>query len=405
MRVNAVAPSLAMHAHLAKVTTEELLAELDDTRGVRPGRRAVGGRERHRVPRQRPRVVHDRRGRLGQLATPLTAAILTVSGEWSEWEWDESLFVGAAPYYARGRLPYAPALADAFARSLGLDGRGRLLDAGCGPGTVTLRLAHLFAAVVGLDPDVACSGRRSGSRRSKGSTTRAGCSCGPKTSPRASAPFASSSSRRRSTGWTGRASRRRCGRCSNPTGVVVHVDNRHQDRLAPGGRRDPPPPREAIAALRRAFLGDDRRAGQSVRNTSPGNEAEVFRAAGFTGPEVVVVPDGRTVVRSADDIVAETFSMSATAPHLFGARLSEFEAALRGVLTGRLARRNVRRAAPRQRAARSGGPRGRDCEYRAAPMPERIDADVCVVGAGYAGLTTAAASASGRQVGRRARSA
>ena len=28
MRVNAVAPSLAMHPHLAKVTTEELLAEL-----------------------------------------------------------------------------------------------------------------------------------------------------------------------------------------------------------------------------------------------------------------------------------------------------------------------------------------------------------------------------------------
>jgi 3-oxoacyl-[acyl-carrier protein] reductase len=29
VRVNAVAPSLAMHAHLAKVTTEELLAELE----------------------------------------------------------------------------------------------------------------------------------------------------------------------------------------------------------------------------------------------------------------------------------------------------------------------------------------------------------------------------------------
>ena len=30
VRVNAVAPSLAMHEHLAKVTTEELLAELTD---------------------------------------------------------------------------------------------------------------------------------------------------------------------------------------------------------------------------------------------------------------------------------------------------------------------------------------------------------------------------------------
>ena len=50
-------------------------------------------------------------------------------------------------------MPYAPGLADVFARSLALDGRGRLLDVGCGPGTVTLRLAPLFEAVVGVDPD------------------------------------------------------------------------------------------------------------------------------------------------------------------------------------------------------------------------------------------------------------
>ena len=47
------------------------------------------------------------------------------------------LFAGAAGYYEQGRLPYAPGLADAFARPLALDGQGRLLDVGCGPGTVT----------------------------------------------------------------------------------------------------------------------------------------------------------------------------------------------------------------------------------------------------------------------------
>ena len=63
IRVNAVSPSLAMHPFLAKVTSDELLAELKQTRGVRPGRRAVGGRERDGLPGQRLRVVHDRRGR------------------------------------------------------------------------------------------------------------------------------------------------------------------------------------------------------------------------------------------------------------------------------------------------------------------------------------------------------
>jgi 2-polyprenyl-3-methyl-5-hydroxy-6-metoxy-1,4-benzoquinol methylase len=79
--------------------------------------------------------------------------LVLVRGEWSEWEWDETLFAGAAAYYDRGRLPYAPGLADAFENALGLDGRGRLVDVGCGPGTIALRLAGMFQEVVGLDAD------------------------------------------------------------------------------------------------------------------------------------------------------------------------------------------------------------------------------------------------------------
>ncbi|TDC59173.1 class I SAM-dependent methyltransferase, partial [Streptomyces hainanensis] len=69
------------------------------------------------------------------------------------WEWDETLFAGTAAYYRRGRLPYAPGLAEALADALRLDRRGRLLDVGCGPGVVALTLAGLFAEVVGVDPD------------------------------------------------------------------------------------------------------------------------------------------------------------------------------------------------------------------------------------------------------------
>ncbi|MEV6847615.1 GNAT family N-acetyltransferase [Actinoplanes sp. NPDC051411] len=63
------------------------------------------------------------------------------------WEWDESLFAGAARHYARGRLPYTPGFPAALAGALAPDGRGRLLDAGCGPGTVTAPLASLEALV------------------------------------------------------------------------------------------------------------------------------------------------------------------------------------------------------------------------------------------------------------------
>lgn len=62
---------------------------------------------------------------------------------------------GAAPYYLRGRIPYAQGLADSLAEALGLDGQGRLLEVGCGPGTIALRLSHLFEGVVGVAPDAA----------------------------------------------------------------------------------------------------------------------------------------------------------------------------------------------------------------------------------------------------------
>jgi SAM-dependent methyltransferase len=79
------------------------------------------------------------------------------------WKWDPTLFLGAAAYYQRGRLPYAPGLAELLAGELGLDGRGRLIDVGCGPGTLAVGLARLFGDVVGVDPDgdmIAEAGRR-----------------------------------------------------------------------------------------------------------------------------------------------------------------------------------------------------------------------------------------------------
>src|SRR5690242_6987060 len=44
-------------------------------------------------------------------------------------------------------------MAEALAAELDLDGRGRLLDVGCGPGSLTLLLAPLFEEAVGVDAD------------------------------------------------------------------------------------------------------------------------------------------------------------------------------------------------------------------------------------------------------------
>jgi SAM-dependent methyltransferase len=254
-----------------------------------------------------------------------------VPGEWFEWEWDETLFAGAAAYYDKGRLPNAPRLVEALKKALGLDGRGRLLDIGCGPGTVTLPLSYLFEVVVGLDADAGMLAEAQRLASERGVTNaRWVHSRAEDLSPALGefrvVTFAASFH------WLDRSLVAGTVReMLEPDGVVVHVDNRHQDRLSVDDGL-PAPPVAEIDQLRRRYLGDDRRAGQSIRNSSPSDEAVIFRAAGFTGPEVVVVPDGRTIVRSADEVVANTFSNSSTAPHLFGDRLSEFEAELRQVL-------------------------------------------------------------------------
>ena len=73
------------------------------------------------------------------------------------------LYTGAAPYYSVGRMAYPPELATRIAAELALDGTGRLLDVGCGPGSLTLLLADRFAAAVGIDADRGCCGRPTGS--------------------------------------------------------------------------------------------------------------------------------------------------------------------------------------------------------------------------------------------------
>jgi ubiquinone/menaquinone biosynthesis C-methylase UbiE len=76
--------------------------------------------------------------------------------------YDPTLFEGSAAHYRYGRPPYSPQLEAVLTEELGLDGSGRLLDGGCGPGILTIRLAQLFDDVVGLDPDAAmlAEGRR-----------------------------------------------------------------------------------------------------------------------------------------------------------------------------------------------------------------------------------------------------
>jgi SAM-dependent methyltransferase len=252
------------------------------------------------------------------------------------WQWDETLYLGSAPYYVRGRPPYAPGLADALRRILALDGQGRLLDVGCGPGVVTLPLAHCFSEVVGLDPDpgmLAEGARRAAEAgitnitwvRARGEDLPAGLGSFHV------ATFA------QSFHWMDRDRvAALVFEMLDAGGALVHISDLKGNE-AQGRPTDtlphPLPPYEAIRELIRRYLGPVPRAGQGLlRYGSPDGEAIVLRNAGFLGPERVQISAGDVQVRNVDDIVAWVYSLSGSAPHLFEDDLEEFEADLRLLL-------------------------------------------------------------------------
>jgi ubiquinone/menaquinone biosynthesis C-methylase UbiE len=254
------------------------------------------------------------------------------------WEWDPTLYAGSAAYYAQGRVSYPAALADALALELGLDGRGRLLDVGCGPGSLTLLLAPRFEHATGVDadPQMLAEGERLAlaagivnvdwvHRKAEDLSLDLGTF--------RVATLA------QSFHWMDR--KRVAGivrRLLTADGAVAHVHaTTHQGVDDDIALPHPKPPRREIEAVVREFLGTRRRAGQGHRaevgseSDRGRDEAQIYQAAGFVRPTRIEVP-GQVVTRTVDQVVASVFSLSYAAPHLFGNRAATFEQQLRMLL-------------------------------------------------------------------------
>ncbi|OWA01526.1 SAM-dependent methyltransferase [Streptomyces sp. CS159] len=250
------------------------------------------------------------------------------------WEWDETLFSGTAPFYRRGRLPYAPGLARVLAEVLELDGRGRLLDLGCGPGTVALGLAGLFDEVVGVDPDAGMLAEAAREAAELEVTEKVRWVRARAEELPAGLGDFTVATLAQSFHWMDRervaATVRRMLR---PGGALVHISDLKGESRTVDELPHPPVPRAAIDALVRRYLGPVRRAGRGLLPCgTPAGEHAILAGAGFAGPYRHVVPGGQAMVRTCDDVVAGVFSMSFSAPHLFGDRLPAFEADLRRLL-------------------------------------------------------------------------
>ena len=251
-----------------------------------------------------------------------------------DWSWDQTVFEGTATYYRQGRKPYAPTLANALAEHLHLDGRGSLLDVGCGPGTVALHFAHLFESVTGLDPDPGMLAEAQRAAVDEQIANASWVQMRAEDLPGSLGLFRLISFGQ-SFHWMDRPPVASAVRgMLDANGAVVQVDLWHTKppSSVPSSGPYPPIPEAAIDELRRHWLGPDRRAGQGFRNTSPDGEDAVFQAAGFAPEELVIVHDDRVLERSVEDVVAWVLSTSSTAPHLFGDRLDDFISELRHLL-------------------------------------------------------------------------
>ena len=255
------------------------------------------------------------------------------------WQWDPSLYKGSATYYVQGRVHYPQELADRLASELMLDGTGRLLDVGCGPGSLTLLLASLFEHATGLDADrdmLAEARRQATAARITNvdwvhlRAEQLTCHLGPFQVATLAQSFH----------WMDRpVVARLLHSLLREDGALVHVRaTTHQGVRTDAPLPHPQPPRTEIDGLIKRFLGPRRRAGQGTLPVVSAGEAEtadleaaIYRAAGFTGHVRVVIP-GRVVVRDTDAIVASVFSLSGAAPHLFSGRHQFFEAELRALL-------------------------------------------------------------------------
>lgn len=241
-----------------------------------------------------------------------------------DWQWDPTLYAGSAAYYPRGRVAYPAAVAATIVEQAGLDGSGRLLDIGCGPGSLTVPLAAHVTEAVGVDADQAMldEAARAGVANARWMRMRA------EELPADLGRFRLVTFAQ-SFHWFDRPLVAATVRgMLEPGGVCVHVHaTTHR-----GIDDETGPPYPAIGELVRRYLGPVPRAGRGVApNRKAGEEIDIYRTAGFTGPARFEVP-GWAVTRTVDEVVAAAFSVSGSTPHLFGADREAFEADLRELL-------------------------------------------------------------------------
>ena len=213
-----------------------------------------------------------------------------------------------------------------------------LLDAGCGPGVLTVRLAHLFAQAVGVDPDadMLAEGSRA-AEQMRVANIRWIQGLAEDLPAIAPGPY-----RLVTFGlsfhWT---DEQRVAEIVydmlEPGGALALIAHTVDGRPRPPDPGVPPIPHDEIKALVRKYLGSNRRAGQGTAPQRSHRFEDVLVRTRFGAPQQIFVPGIPDLLRDSESVLSGYFSLSSAAPHLFGDRLDDFAGDVRALLASRSA--------------------------------------------------------------------
>lgn len=250
--------------------------------------------------------------------------------------YDSTIYRGSAAYYAQGRPPYSRALASTLTAELDLDGSGRLLDVGCGPGTITIELANRFEEAIGLDPDEEMLRAAADRAVAVGTDNIRWVQALAEDILTLDLGTFRLVTFGQSFHWTDRERvAEAVFEILEPGGALALIVHTHEGRPQPTGLGYPPIPHDVIWTLIERYLGPRRRAGQGYASQHVDRSEDALARTRFGRLRSIFCVGRADIVQDIDGVLANYWSTSFAAPHLFGERLHAFEADVRAELAKR----------------------------------------------------------------------
>src|SRR5688500_5113855 len=219
--------------------------------------------------------------------------------------YDPTIYRGSAAYYVRGRPPYSRALASTLAAEVGLDGSGRLLDVGCGPGTIIIELADRFEEAIGLDPDNEMLTAAAARARAAGVDNVRWMQALAEEIPTLDLGTFRLVTFGQSFHWTDRERvAEAVFEILEPGGALALIVHAHEGRPQPLGPGYPPIPHDAMGALIDDYLGPRRRAGQGYASQQADRYEDALARTRFGWPRSIFCAGRADIVQDIDGVLA-----------------------------------------------------------------------------------------------------